>query len=97
MLGNRKYIRILLSVSGLVQGVGFRCWTRSAASCMGLGGYVRNLPDRSVEVMLEGESSQVEKMKNMLRQGPPFARVDGIVEEDRRCISSCRSFFEILR
>ncbi len=63
-------------VSGEVQGVAYRAFTRRVASRMGLKGGVRNLPDGRVEVDVEGSRSQVEALLDVLRTGPPLARVD---------------------
>lgn len=46
--------------SGQVQGVGFRYTARQVAQGFAVAGYVRNLPDGRVELMVEGESDQVE-------------------------------------
>lgn len=67
-------------VTGRVQGVGFRYATAEKASALGITGYVRNLPDRRVEVLACGEESAVIALRNWLRQGPPLARVS-----DLRC------------
>ena len=68
-------------VSGRVQGVWFRDFTRREASALGLRGWVRNLPDGSVEARVVGERSAVAELKKRLREGPPLARVDRIAEE----------------
>ena len=65
-------------VSGLVQGVGFRWFVREKARRLGLSGWVRNLPDGSVEVIAAGEGAQLELLKEELRRGPPGAVVDGL-------------------
>lgn len=58
-----------------MQGVGFRYYTRSVASRLGLVGYVRNLPDGSVKVVCEGNSAALDEMADWLQTGPPSARV----------------------
>jgi acylphosphatase len=68
--------RIHVIVEGLVQGVCFRDYTRRQAFTLQLTGWVRNLPDGSVEVMLCGESDRVATMLQWLRQGSPRSRVD---------------------
>lgn len=65
-------------VSGRVQGVFFRDFTRRTARRHGVVGWVRNLPDGRVEALLEGEPSAVEAVLDALRDGPPAARVDNI-------------------
>jgi len=65
-------------VTGRVQGVFFRAWTRDTALRLGLGGTVRNLPDGAVMVHLVGPVSSVERMEACLWQGPPASRVEGV-------------------
>lgn len=72
------YTRVLLRVRGMVQGVGFRYWTRARAVELSLGGYVRNLPDGSVEAMLRGSADSVEIMMEKMARGPSHAVVMGI-------------------
>jgi acylphosphatase len=62
-------------VSGRVQGVWFRGYTQRAALAAGVQGWVRNLPDRRVEAVLQGERDAVEGTINILRTGPPGASV----------------------
>lgn len=74
-------------IRGRVQGVAFRQHTCQRASGLGVNGWVRNLPDGSVELLAEGEASAVEALLEWCRTGPPAARVDGIdVHGD--CIAS---------
>jgi acylphosphatase len=65
-------------VSGRVQGVWFRGGTQNAARDAGVSGWVRNLPDRRVEALLQGERTALEKVLYFLRTGPPGARVTDI-------------------
>jgi len=71
-----------LVISGRVQGVAFRYATREAAEAHGLRGWVRNLADGRVEAVLEGDSAAVAEMVAWCRQGPPAARVAGVVVRD---------------
>lgn len=67
-----------ISVSGRVQGVFFRAWTRERAEALGLTGWIRNCPDGHVEAHVEGEDSLVEQMLELLRRGPPAAQVENL-------------------
>lgn len=69
-------LRVL--VSGRVQGVYFRAFTRQQALDAGLTGWVRNLPDGRVEAVLQGSQQAVERVLAALRQGPANARVSGL-------------------
>jgi acylphosphatase len=66
------------SISGRVQGVGFRWFARDAALREGVCGWVRNLPDGRVEALVEGEAEAVTRMERALRSGPRGARVDTV-------------------
>ena len=68
-------------VIGEVQGVGYRYFARQAASSLGVRGWVRNLPDGSVEVQAAGTSQALAALKGELRRGPRGARVEEIEEE----------------
>jgi len=66
-------------VYGFVQGVFFRAFVIRRAKELGLTGYVRNLPQGTVEVVAEGERGQLEKLIGYLEVGPPGARVKRVV------------------
>ncbi|SEG02804.1 acylphosphatase [Marinobacterium lutimaris] len=68
-------------VSGRVQGVSFRRFTQQQAQVLGATGWVRNLPDGSVEAMICGEQSVVEQVLAELRTGPDYAQVDRLEQE----------------
>ena len=65
-------------VSGRVQGVGFRVFVLEEAQRLGVSGYVRNLPDGSVEAVASGETGALERLERALRAGPPGARVERV-------------------
>ena len=65
-------------VTGRVQGVGFRFFAERAARELGLRGWVRNLPDGSVETLAEGEDAAVGRYLERLRRGPRLSRVDTV-------------------
>ena len=52
---------------GTVQGVGFRATTQRAAHAVGVRGWVRNLPDGSVEALAEGSPAQLDRLIGELR------------------------------
>jgi len=67
--------RLRLEVSGDVQGVGFRWFARETARRLDLAGWVRNRPDGSVEIAIEGEDVRVEQFIGHLARGPTGAQV----------------------
>jgi len=79
-------------VSGRVQGVFFRASTRDVAARCGVRGYVRNLPGRQVEAVLQGERSAVEKVIAFLREGPPGAVVTDIAVDWRDPVEPYEGF-----
>lgn len=78
--------RISIIVHGRVQGVAFRHHTCRRAEELGVCGWVRNLPDGSVEGLFEGEEAAVNALVAWSRTGPPAAlveRVDTLPDEYR--------------
>lgn len=65
-------------ISGRVQGVFFRAETRDRARSLGLGGWVRNNPDGTVEAVFEGERERIESMLEWCRRGPSLAGVEDV-------------------
>lgn len=61
-----------------MQGVFFRAWTRDQARRLGVSGWVRNCEDGSVEALFDGNEEAVEQLIEMVRNGPPGARVDDL-------------------
>jgi acylphosphatase len=69
-------------VSGRVQGVGFRFFVQDRAAVEGLHGYVRNLEDGRVEVLLEGDDESMLRVEAAIGRGPAGARVERVEAED---------------
>lgn len=76
--------RVHIFISGRVQGVGFRNFTVRAATKLGLVGWVRNLPDRRVEAVVEGPKDKVADLLRAVEKGPPAARVDKVDVTDEQ-------------
>ena len=70
-----------MAVRGRVQGVMFRDFTRQHARELGLSGYVRNLPDGSVEVVAEGPKEALLSLVRHISNGPPGARVENLEKD----------------
>lgn len=69
-------------VSGKVQGVYYRQSTENEAERLDLDGWVRNLADGRVEVLIEGEEEPVRELAAWLEQGPEAAEVTGVELEE---------------
>lgn len=71
-------MRVRAIVHGRVQGVFYRDTTRREAAARGVGGWVRNRPDGTVEAVFEGDRDAVEAVLAFCRQGPPDSAVDRV-------------------
>lgn len=82
-------------VSGFVQGVGFRQFVKKNALQIGVRGWVRNLEDGRVEIVLQGEKEAIEKVIQLCKKGPFLSEVksvDVIWEDNKKMLDT----FEIL-
>lgn len=70
------------TITGKVQGVGFRAATRDQAVPRGITGYVKNLSNGSVQVKACGDEEAVNKLVQWLHQGPPAAQVKDVKLEE---------------
>ena len=77
-------VRKVIRVRGRVQGVGYRYFTLGVAKELDLVGTVANLPDGSVEAVVEGDERDVRSFIDRLREGPPASRVEGLDVRDEK-------------
>jgi len=78
-------ICVHVRVSGLVQGVNFRSYTRSKAQELGVLGWVQNLPGGGVEAVLEGDRKKVGELLSLMKVGPAGSMVSGMELSEIRC------------
>ena len=71
-------VRAHLIVSGLVQGISFRYYTRLKAQETGVTGWIRNLAGGEVEAVFEGEEINVKEMIEFCKKGLPNAFVENV-------------------
>ena len=71
-------------ITGRVQGVFFRAWTREQADRLDVVGWIRNCVNGSVEGHLEGPEERVDQLIQLLRRGPSGARVDDLEVTDAK-------------
>lgn len=91
-MNNRRAYRL----TGNVQGVGFRWWTRKTATGLGLRGTARNARDGSVEIEVAGPEDAMDDFEERLHHGPSSARVRNVEHTDPSS-GSLPSGFEIIR
>lgn len=84
--------RVHAVITGRVQGVFFRAYTKEEADKLGLVGWVRNRPDGSVEALVEGEVPAVDRMVEWFHSGSPHAKVALVKVAEEKPVGECRSF-----
>jgi len=97
MQDTEGYIRVCLTVTGTVQGVGFRYWTRQKALGLGVHGQISNNPDGSVDAVFCGATDAVEEMIRLCTEGPASAIIDKLKVVSRNFTVHCPSGFRILQ
>lgn len=70
--------RAQITVTGLVQGVGFRWFVQKRATELNLEGFVKNLDDGNVYAEAEGEKTVIEALIEKIKKGPSFSRVKDV-------------------
>ena len=79
---NRR-MQLYIMISGKVQGVGFRYFTKRSAKELGLVGYAKNLPNGQVEVVAEGNKLELGQFIKLVKKGPAIARVTDVKIQER--------------
>ena len=85
-------IRVHLIIEGRVQGVWFRESTRREAVSLGLSGWVKNLPDGTVEALVEGPENEVNNLISWCQKGPPAATVNRVHQRQEKWQGDLHSF-----
>ena len=75
MNGDGQDISVKISITGRVQGVGFRESMRAVAQALEINGWVRNCDDGSVEGIAQGNEYAIEQLVAWCHNGPPGANV----------------------
>jgi acylphosphatase len=78
-LSGVEFNSLYVTVTGRVQGVGYRAWCVQHAERLGLHGWIRNRHDGSVEAIYQGRGDRLEEMLRLAGEGPKWAKVDGIL------------------
>ena len=72
----KEILRYFCRAHGRVQGVGFRFFVQQTAREIGLTGWVKNMPDGTVTMEVQGDAEQIEIFAKKLKKGGGFIRVD---------------------
>ncbi|WP_457555818.1 acylphosphatase [Candidatus Pyrohabitans sp.] len=84
--------RVHVFISGRVQGVFYREYTRRKAQELGVKGWVRNLPDGRVEAVFEGEDRAVDEMVRWCWEGSPYASVTKVEAKEEEYTGEFEGF-----
>jgi acylphosphatase len=71
-------IQYEIVITGRVQGVGYRYFTLKKAHELNIKGWVKNAPNEQVEIVAQGDETDLNTFMDYLQMGPPLARVDKI-------------------
>jgi acylphosphatase len=78
-------ISVHVRVSGRVQGVFYRAYTKAQAQELAVKGWVRNVPGGGVEAILEGERQKVGELVGLMKTGPEGSMVSGFELSELKC------------
>ena len=84
--------RAELLILGRVQGVFYRASAQQEGMRLGLFGEVRNLPDGSVEAIVEGPRERIEEFVEWCKRGPPSAEVENVRVRWSKALGDFRTF-----
>ena len=87
-------ISVHVRVSGRVQGVFYRAYTKAQAQELGVKGWVRNVPGGGVEAIIEGERQKVGELVGLMKTGPEGSMVSGFELSELKC--KCYEDFKII-
>jgi acylphosphatase len=78
----KKSIR--LYITGTVQGVFYRAFVKENAEKLNVKGFIRNLEDKRIEIFIEGDANDVNKMIELCKKGPKHSQIQKVEEKDER-------------
>ena len=83
---------IKVTIKGTVQGVFFRMFVKEKADELNLRGFVRNLPEGDVEALFEGNQEDIEKILQIIKQGPKHAYIKKVNTEEKTFSGDYKDF-----
>ena len=78
----KKSVRVY--ITGTVQGIFFRAFIKENAEKLDVKGFIRNLEDGRIEIFLEGNTNEVDKMVELCQKGPKHARIESAEIKDEK-------------
>lgn len=82
----------VIKIHGKVQGVGYRFFATRVARRLGLKGWIRNLRDGTVDAVVEGETEAIDEWLEEIREGPRYAEVTKIDQEQKTFLGKFGDF-----
>lgn len=79
-------------VQGTVQGLFYRQFTKEKAEDLKLNGFVRNLSDGTVEVVVEGEGDNIDRLEMILKEGPEHSHIRNVSREEKKWSGDIKGF-----
>ena len=83
-------------ITGTVQGIFYRGFVKKKADELELTGFVRNLEDGNVEIVVEGEKDSINKLVDFCKEGPEHSIIRGVKTEEQNWTGDFKEF-KILR
>ncbi|MBS3152822.1 acylphosphatase [Candidatus Woesearchaeota archaeon] len=84
--------KVIITISGDVQGIFFRAFVKDRANELGLTGYVRNTEDKKVEAVVEGHELKINKLIESCKEGPMGAKVNNVMTKTIPCTGEFKNF-----
>ena len=85
-----------ITINGTVQGVFFRNFVKENAEKLELKGFVRNLEDKNVEIIVEGEGDNIKELIELVKKGPPHSQIRSVDVKEKSWSGELKEF-KILR
>ena len=79
-----KLLHLNITISGRVQGVGFRYNTKIQAQKFNLTGFVQNLENSTVYIEVEGEKEKLSRFLDWCKTGPKFSKVEKVISKKNK-------------
>lgn len=95
MNNNENQRKVHIVVKGMVQGVGFRYYTRAVGQELGISGWVRNLSSGDVEVLGAGNNGHIDEFVRRVSKGPPHSHVTHMDVSEVSAMAECPSDADI--